>query len=455
MSSFVSVNPFTEKQLATFPILSNKQIESVLEKADAAQKKWKIVGVNDRARLFLKLAEIIKQNAEQLAALATVEMGKPFAEGKAEVLKCARGCEYYAGHAAHILQTQISKIENEKEVQIVFEPMGIVLGIFPWNFPYWQIIRSATPVVIAGNAMLVKPSPNTPQCALAMQRIIDEAGFPEGVIQTIFVDENQIENIISDKRIKACTLTGSEKAGSIVASTAAKHIKKAVLELGGSDPFLVLDDANIDKAVDGAIIGRFQNNGQSCIAAKRFILHQKVANEFIEKLTKKVSVLKVGDPIKTEVNIGPLARKDLLEKLKKQVDDSLKSGAKIIFQQKEIPATGFFYPPTILSEIPENSPAYSEELFGPVLSVFIANDENEMINIANDTSFGLGSSVWTTNIEHGKKLASEIESGNVFINAVVKSDPRFPFGGVKHSGFGRELGEYGLKEFCNIKTIQF
>lgn len=453
MKSFTSINPYTEKELTAYETVSDTQLEDILAHADTAQRKWKKVPVEERAALFNKLAELIKQHVDRLAGLATLEMGKTFAEGKAEVLKCARGCEYYAAHAARFLQPEITAIENNREVHVLHEAMGVVLGIFPWNFPYWQIVRSATPVVIAGNAMLVKPAPSVPQCALALQELFDQAGFPAGVIQTVFANEAQISHIIADPRIRACTLTGSEKAGSIVASAAAKHIKKSVLELGGSDPFIVLDDADLDLVMGSAITARFQNNGQSCIAAKRYIVSKNIADAFLERLVKEVSKLKMGDPRDASVNIGPLARKDLKEKLEEQVQQTLAKGAKLLYAQQDIPSQGFFYPPTILAEIPEDSPGYQEELFGPVLSLYIVNSDEEAVHLANDTSFGLGASVWSADIQRAKNLAAEIQSGNVFVNNMVKSDPRFPFGGVKSSGFGRELGEYGLREFCNIKTM--
>ncbi len=455
MNAFVSINPFTEQQLASYDFITDDQLEEVLCKADDAQTKWRHTSFEYRAGLFKKLAELIKQNVDTLAELATLEMGKTLAEGKAEVLKCARGCEFYADHAEQLLKPQITIIENDKKVHVTYEPMGVVLGIFPWNFPYWQIVRSAAPVVISGNTMLVKPSPNVPQCALALQELFEQAGFPDGVIQTVFADTKQIANIIADKRIKACTLTGSEKAGSTVASAAASHIKKSVLELGGSDPFIVLDDADIDLAASMAITARFQNNGQSCIAAKRFILHKEIADEFLNKITAAVSKLHLGNPLEANTNIGPLARKDLMQKLVSQVDESIKKGTRILYTKKEMPAQGFFYPPTILIDIPKNSAAYCEELFGPVLSVFIVNNDSEAVHLANDTSFGLGSSIWTKNLERAKIIGSQIQSGNVFVNNIVKSDPRFPFGGVKSSGYGRELGEQGLKEFCNVKTMMF
>lgn len=455
MSSFVSVNPYTEQLFASFDTITSSDLEQVVELADSSQQLWKTVPITEKAALFLKLASLIKENCDKLAEIATLEMGKTFIEGRAEVLKCARGCEYYAEQAEKMLHPQITKLEDGRNVHVLFEPMGVVLGIFPWNFPYWQIVRSATPVLMSGNTMLVKPAPNVPQCSLALQQLFTEAGFPDGVIQTIFASEEQIATIIADKRIKACTLTGSEKAGSIVASTAAKHIKKSVLELGGSDPFIVLDDADIDLAMASAIIARFQNNGQSCLAAKRYILHHKIADDFIQRLTQKVSELKMGNPMDASTNIGPIARKDLRDKLASQVDTSVKQGAKILFQQKDLPSKGFFYSPTILSNIPKNAVAYNEELFGTVLAIYIVQNEQEAIHLANDTSFGLGASIWSKNIEQAKHIASHIQSGNVFVNNMVKSDPKFPFGGVKSSGYGRELGEYGLKEFCNIKTMLF
>lgn len=450
---FESINPFTEEKLAQFDFISDEALTIALSKADEAQKQWRKVNVSARVGFFNKLAELIKAKHEELALLATLEMGKPLAEAKLEVLKCARGCEYYAANAPALLQPKISVAETGKTVHQLYEPLGVVMGVFPWNFPYWQILRSAIPIVISGNAILVKPAPNVPQCSLAIQQIIDECGLPNGLIQVVFATEQQVANCLADSRIKAATLTGSDKAGSAVASTAAKYIKKSVLELGGSDPFIVMDDADLDETLKQAITARFQNNGQSCIAAKRFILHEKIADEFLAKLTSKVAALNCGNPMDEATNIGPLARKDLRDKLAAQVAQSVNNGAVIHYQQTNLPNNGYFYPPTILTHINQNCDAYYQELFGPVVSVYVVKDDEAAINLANATEYGLGASVWSKNLDRAIAIASDIESGQVFINEMVKSQPSHPFGGVKKSGFGRELGEYGLYEFCNTKTL--
>lgn len=450
---FESINPFTEEKLAQFDFISDEALTIALSKADEAQKQWRKVNVSARVAFFNKLAELIKEKHEELALLATLEMGKPLAEAKLEVLKCARGCEYYAANASALLQPKISVAETGKTVHQLYEPLGVVMGVFPWNFPYWQILRSAIPIVISGNAILVKPAPNVPQCSLAIQQIIDECGLPNGLIQVVFATEQQVANCLADPRIKAATLTGSDKAGSAVASTAAKYIKKSVLELGGSDPFIVMDDADLDETLKQAITARFQNNGQSCIAAKRFILHEKIADEFLAKLTVKVANLNCGNPMDEATNIGPLARKDLRDKLSEQVAQSVNNGAVIHYQQTNFPDNGYFYPPTILTHINPNCDAYYQELFGPVVSVYVVKDDAAAINLANATEYGLGASVWSKSLDRAIAIANEVESGQVFINEMVKSQPSHPFGGVKKSGFGRELGEYGLHEFCNIKTL--
>lgn len=450
---FVSVNPYSEEHLAEYDHITDRALDIALQRADIAQRSWKKMTLPQRVVYFSRLAILIRDKHEELAALATLEMGKTLAEAKAEVLKCARGCEFYATHAEALLQPKVTKADTGKTVTVSHDPLGVILGIFPWNFPFWQILRSAVPTVIAGNAMLVKPAPNVPQCSLAIQQLIDECGLPNGIVQVVFATETQVQHAISDKRVKAVTLTGSEKAGSIVASSAAKQVKKSVLELGGSDPFIVLDDADLDRTLDQAITARFQNNGQSCIAAKRFILHEKIATSFLEGLTRRVSELVCGNPAADATRIGPLARKDLRDKLAAQVNESVTLGAVIHFQQTQYPHQGFFYPPTILTKINHTCPAFFEELFGPVISVFVVSSDEEAINMANATDFGLGASVWSGDETRALAIAAEIESGQVFINEMVKSQPSHPFGGVKRSGYGRELGEYGLYEFCNVKAI--
>lgn len=451
--NFVSINPYTEEELKSFLTITDTELDAKLNTSAVAQKKWAALSLENRAAYVLKLSELLKQEHEKIAELATLEMGKILSESKLELLKCARGCDYYAQHAAQFLATKSSIAETGKTVQLTYEPLGVIVGVFPWNFPFWQILRSAIPTVLAGNTMLVKPAPNVPQCSLAIQELVRKAGFPEGVIEVIFANENQVANLLADNRVKAATLTGSEKAGSAVASQAAKHIKKSVLELGGSDPFIVLHDADLEATLNQAIVARFQNNGQSCIAAKRFILHHTIAEEFLLGLKNRMSKLVCGNPLNADTNIGPLARVDLRDKLAKQVSDSVNAGAEIYFQHTQVPENGYFYAPTILTNINTNAVAYHEELFGPVVSVYTFTNEEEAIALANATEFGLGASVWSKDTERAIAMAKQIECGQVFINEMVKSQPGHPFGGVKKSGFGRELGEFGMYEFCNIKTI--
>jgi succinate-semialdehyde dehydrogenase/glutarate-semialdehyde dehydrogenase len=451
--NYTSVNPYTLQSLAQFPIHTSVQLEQVLQQASLAHQSWKRLKVEERGARLLKLATLIETNHEALARLAVMEMGKTFAEAKLEVLKCTTACTYYATQAAHILQAEAQKHLDGRTVLLSYQPLGTVLGVFPWNFPYWQIIRSAMPIIISGNTMLVKPAPNTPQCALALQALFEEAGLADGIIQTIFVSNDQVAEVIADSRIHACTLTGSEKAGSAVASMAAQHIKKSVLELGGSDPFIVLADADLDLVMTHAVSARFQNNGQSCIASKRYIIHESVVDEFLKRLKEAIGKLVMGDPMDESTHIGPLARLDLKIKIETQVQESIAAGAKL-FYQMEYPQNGTcFYPPTVLTNIPDTCPARYEELFGPVISVFTFNTIDEAIEIANQTEFGLGASIWTSNPIVAKELATQIQSGQVFINAVTRSNTAFAFGGVKKSGFGRELGPQGLLEFCALKTI--
>ena len=452
---FISINPFTENILGDYDTATDEALFIALNKAEMAQATWRKLPLPARCNYFSKLATLLIAKYEELAQLATLEMGKTFAEAKLEVLKCARGCEYYATHSEALLASETSKADTGKTVRVSYEPLGVILGVFPWNFPFWQILRSVIPTVIAGNAMLVKPAPNVPQCSLAIQQLLQECGLPNDLVQIIFANENQVAKLIEADGIKAVTLTGSDRAGSIVASHAAKHIKKSVLELGGSDPFIVLNDADLDLALEKAITARFQNNGQSCIAAKRFILQSNIAAEFTERLIQLVRELQVGDPLMPQTNIGPLARKDLQTKLTEQVEQTVALGANIIYQQNNLPTTGFFYPPTILGNVPKNSPAYQEELFGPVITVFVVNQVEEAIQIANDTSFGLGASIWSNQVDMAFEVANRLQCGQVFINEMVKSQPSHPFGGVKKSGYGRELGAYGLKEFCNVKALWF
>lgn len=449
---YLSINPYTQETLESYPLVSANELEAILQESNQAQKKWKNQPFSLRASKVKALATIIQEQHEQLAELATLEMGKTYAEAKLEVLKCITACEYYAQNSETILKpTQIIH-SDERTVTQQYVPLGIVLGIFPWNFPYWQIIRSAIPIVMAGNSMLVKPAPNTPQCSLALQELFQEVGLGDGIIHSIFANESQIETLLADSRIKACTLTGSEKAGSAVASIAAKHIKKSVLELGGSDPFIVLDDADMDKVMMNAISARFQNNGQSCIAAKRFIVHKNRLPMFIEYLIEAMKNLKMGNPMDSETQIGPLARVDLKIKLQEQLDSTIKQGARLLFQSNNNEQSPCFFPPTLLTDIPTQSTAYTQELFGPILALYSFETDDEAIHLANDTEFGLGASIWSSNPTGAQQMADQLECGQVFINAVTRSNTAFPFGGIKKSGFGRELGEQGLKEFSYLKT---
>jgi succinate-semialdehyde dehydrogenase/glutarate-semialdehyde dehydrogenase len=453
LKNFKSINPFTEEQLLSFDFINDLTLENTLQQASQSFGVWRNITFAHRAKCVLKLADLLKANADELAEIACLEMGKLKTEAKAEVLKSVRLCEYYATRSADILQSKLSQSETGATVEIKYEPLGVVLGIFPWNFPYWQVLRSAIPVIMSGNCVLIKPAPNVPQSSLALQNLLSQCGFEKGVIQTIFASEAQIETLINDARIAATTLTGSEKAGAAVASLSGKNIKKSVLELGGSDPFIVLADADLELTVNGAMQARFQNNGQSCVSAKRFIVHQSIADEFLKLLIERIEKLAIGNPLNHDVAIGPLARKDLQELLNSQVNDTLNAGATLLHQTKNIPSKGFFFPPTIIGNIPKTARAFSEELFGPVISFYTFTEINEAIDLANATSYGLGASIWSKDIMQAKQIANNIESGMIYINQIVKSDARFPFGGIKKSGNGRELGEFGLREFCNVKTI--
>ena len=382
----------------------------------------------------------------------TLEMGKPISQAEAEAEKCAWVCDYYADNAESILKEEFIQTDAS-ESYVRFDPLGVVLAVMPWNFPFWQVFRFAAPALMAGNVGILKHASNVPMCAEAIENIFLEAGFPEGAFKNLVISSKPVKNIIDNPLVKAATLTGSENAGRNVAERSGKNLKKTVMELGGSDPFIILPDADLEKASSVAVTARMINNGQSCIAAKRFIITEAVYDEFLELFLSKMQAVKMGDPMNPETELGPLARKDLMLELDEQVKQSVEAGAEILTGGKPVDGKGYFYPPTVLVNIGKGSPAYEQELFGPVASVIKAKDEADAIRIANDTDFGLGASLWTNNIQHAKELAKEIESGSVFINGLVKSDPRLPFGGIKISGYGRELSHYGIKEFVNIKTV--
>jgi succinate-semialdehyde dehydrogenase/glutarate-semialdehyde dehydrogenase len=450
---FESHNPYTETVLSSYEFEDAASLINKIENAQKAFESWKKSSFVERAALFLQLKALLEQHAERLGKLAAEEMGKLAIHASAEVLKSASLCSYYAANAQQILATTIEKADELIDVHISHEPLGIILGVFPWNFPYWQILRSALPTVMSGNVMLVKPAPNVPRCSLALQELIDEAGFPKGVIQTVFASNEQVGELLKNTNIKAVSLTGSERAGSMVAALAASQIKPSVLELGGSDPLIILNDAPLDEIIDQVVFSRFQNNGQSCVAAKRFLVQTELKEKFEQLLIQKVSALKLGNPLEKGIDIGPLARKDLKELLTQQVENSLASGASILYQQNQIPAKGWFFPPTVLINVPKATVAYEEELFGPVVSIFYFEKDEEAISIANDTRFGLGASIYSKNQKRAMAMAAAIESGMVYINTIVKSDVRYPFGGIKSSGYGRELGPQGLKAFTQTKTI--
>jgi succinate-semialdehyde dehydrogenase/glutarate-semialdehyde dehydrogenase len=447
-----TINPATGETLRTFDEIDGAGLESRIANARAAFQTYRRTTYAQRSKWLLRAAEILESEKHELGKLMTTEMGKTIASAVAEAEKCALGCRFYAENAERFLQDEPVATEA-KQSYVVYQPIGVVLAIMPWNFPFWQVFRFAAPALMAGNTALLKHASNVPQCALAIEDIIRRAGFPESVFQTLLVGSDQVERIISDERIAAVTLTGSEGAGSAVGSQAGKVIKKAVLELGGSDPFIVMPSAQLEAAVDTAVKARVINNGQSCIAAKRFIVHESIADEFERRFVAAMNALVVGDPMDERTQVGPLATEKILTELHEQVQASIKAGAKLKTGGQRIARNGYYYAPTVLTEIPPEAPAYSDELFGPVASVFRVASIDEAIRIANSTKFGLGSAAWTNDAAEQQQFISELEAGQVFINGMVASDPRLPFGGIKRSGVGRELGVWGIREFVNVKTV--
>jgi succinate-semialdehyde dehydrogenase/glutarate-semialdehyde dehydrogenase len=447
-----SINPTTEDVLGTFEEFSDAQIDDALQQAHAAQQQWRETSFGERAARLQAAARILRGQKGRWATLATSEMGKPLVEAEAEIDKCAWNCDFYAQHAASFLADQ--PIETEASDSFVaFEPLGVVLAIMPWNFPFWQVFRFAAPALMAGNGAVLKHASNVPGCALAIEEIFSSAGLPKGLFRTVLIPGSRVDNLIADPRIQAVTLTGSSDVGERVASAAGRQLKKQVLELGGSDPFIVLADADLERAVATAVRARNQNNGQSCIAAKRFIVEEPVADRFTHKFAEAVKALRVGDPMQRETNVGPLARQDLREALMGQVERSVSGGAHTVVGGTPLNSKGYFYAPTVLDGVRDDMPAFREETFGPVAAVVRARDAQDAVRLANDTVYGLGAALWTQDVERGKQLARRIQAGNVFINGMVASDPRLPFGGVKRSGYGRELGVFGIREFVNIQTI--
>jgi len=453
MNMMRSTNPATEEVIAEYPEHGPAQIEQILRYSEKAFRQWRGVPVSDRAIALGRVAGILRKKRDELAKLMTTEVGKTIVASEAEVEKCAVGCEFFAENSAGFLANQ--RIGSDASSSYVrFDPLGPVLAIMPWNFPFWQVIRFAAPALVAGNVGLLKHAPNVPGCALALESIFREAGFPSGVFAALLISDNHAaERLIDHPVIRAVTLTGSERAGAAVASAAGRVLKKTVMELGGSDPFIVLADADIEAVAAKAAEARCINNGQSCIAAKRFIVEQKIADRFTEAMIAAMGAMKIGDPMDRTTRIGPLARLDLLEALHSQVIRSIEQGAKLRLGGRRRSGKGFFYEPTVLTEVRPGMAAFDEETFGPVAAIVRAKDAKEAVMLANQSRYGLGASIWTADIDLAQSMAGEIESGSVFINEIVKSDPRLPFGGIKNSGWGRELSQFGIQEFVNIKTI--
>lgn len=449
-----TINPATGETIKEYEQMNDAEIDSIINKAAAAQNEWKRQSYEERAVYLNRMAEILRERKDSLAELMADEMGKPLAQGVSEAEKCAWVCEYYAEHASSFLENEKIETDGSKSY-VTYNPLGTVLAIMPWNFPFWQLFRFAAPALMAGNAAILKHAPNVTGCALEIENIIHESGLPTEIFRTVIVDIDQTQAIITHSEIDAVTLTGSTRAGKAVAGQAGSVLKKTVLELGGSDPYLILKDADVGQAAETCVNSRLINSGQSCIAAKRFIAVEEIYDEFLERVLSLMKEKKVGSPFDENTDIGPMARFDLRDQLHKQVEDSIKNGAKCQLGG-EIPdeRDGAYYPATVLTDIKKGMPAYDEELFGPVASVLKAKDESEAIAIANDTNYGLGAAVFSKDVRRAEEIAAKsLEAGCCFVNEFVKSDPRLPFGGIKQSGYGRELSHHGIKEFVNIKTV--
>jgi succinate-semialdehyde dehydrogenase / glutarate-semialdehyde dehydrogenase len=448
-----SVNPATGEVIQTYETHSEKGVEKIINSVDKCWHQWKKTSFFQRSQMMQNLATLLKSNKEELARLMALEMGKVVREGIAEIEKCAWVCDYYAANAENFLENEIFVTDFSKSY-VSYQPLGTILAVMPWNFPFWQVFRFAAPTLMAGNTAVLKHASNVPGCAMAIEDLFREAGFPENSFRSLLIKSNQVEAVIKHPAVKGVSLTGSTPAGKSVASVAGSVLKKCVLELGGSDPYLILEDADLASAAKTCAAGRLLNAGQSCIGAKRFIVVEKVYPEFLEYFTYEMNKATFGDPCEPETSMGPLARTDLRNELHRQVSNSVKMGAEVVIGGALPDRKGAYYPPTVLDSVKSGMPAYDEELFGPVASVIRVKDEKEAIYVANDTVFGLGAAVFTKNVKRGEKIAeTQLQAGCCFVNDFVKSDPRLPFGGIKESGFGRELSSHGIKEFVNVKTV--
>lgn len=447
-----SISPSTGRVVERFTEYAPAEVARIIEQVQEVWPVWRRTSIEQRGERMQALAEELRRDQQYLAGLMAEEMGKPLAEGRAEIEKCAWVCDYYAEHAGAYLAPQTVACDAG-QAQVAFRPLGVILAVMPWNFPFWQVFRFAAPVLMAGNVALLKHASNVPRCALAIENLFKNSGFPAQVFRTLLIGSAQVDAVIAHQAVRGVALTGSDLAGRTVAAKAGAMLKKSVLELGGSDPFIVMPDADLAEAAAQGARSRCLNSGQSCIAAKRFIVFEEVYEQFLSLLKQAMAALKVGDPLLETTQVGPLARADLREEIHAQVQASLAAGARLVLGGQPLPRAGYYYPPTILAEVSAGMVAYDQELFGPVASVIRVADEQQALQVANDTPFGLGASIWSADSRRAEALASEIEAGAVFVNGLVKSDPRLPFGGIKESGYGRELAEYGIREFVNIQTV--
>ena len=447
-----SVNPATEEVMATFEPATPAQIEQALHDAERTYRRWRQTTFAERAGLMQQAAAYLRAHRPRLAGLMTAEMGKPIVEAEAEIDKCAWNCQFYAENAEHFLHDEPHP-SNARESYVAFTPLGTILAVMPWNFPFWQVIRFAAPALMAGNTAMLKHASNVPQCALALAEVFAASGFPQGAFQSLLMPGSAVTPLIEDRRVAAVTLTGSDEAGSQVAAAAGRMVKKTVMELGGADPFIVLPDADLDAAVTTGIRSRYQNAGQSCIAAKRFIVAEEIFDAFQERFVETAQALRIGDPTDRSTQLGPLARDDLRDSLEQQIRRSTDQGAKILIGGRRQAGRGYYFMPTVLTDVRPEMPVSCEEVFGPVAALLKVHSVEEAIQVANMSPYGLGANLWTTDLMRARRLARDIEAGQVFINGMVASDPRLPFGGVKRSGYGRELSAYGIREFVNIQTV--